>query len=610
MSLTLNQKLNSISTTTDKLQLNAQLVFNNSGAIVLPEGNTSAQDPNATSGLLYNTASSRLEQYYGNTWHKVGTVDGIADIDEFNFTGVLDQDFLQYNDAQQEFQAVRPSITLLNDVDISGITDTQMLQWDGSKFSPVDPLSIKVNGVSISTNAFELMFNGVGIGAEANAQGEVAFTFTQSIFANQDFSLPNPIPNESFIQWNSATTKFETVANSLNNLNDIDLTGVQDGDFLKWDGAASKVVPRSGGIDTDAVDEGSTNLYYTDARADARATTKIDEWADQTSISRFVDVDLTNIKQNDVIKWDVSSQRFRPASDEEGLQNIAGLGDVDITGIQVNDILKWGGNKFYPDAFSTDIVVEDSGATNLYFTQERSRLSISGTQTGGLGTFSYDQQTGAFSYAGVTQLEIRNLFSSAGDLAFNNATGEFSVTTYKTADFTTDYGTAIAATTFDTLSDVDMTGVTTGQVVKWDGSNFVPGDDIDTGEDNTASNVGTGTANTEGLFKQKAGVDLEFKSIFPGAGINLYDRGDYVEISNTIAEYQEVGEANTGSNITDNFGDIGVFYGKTGVDLRFKGIRPGEGIEIVDKGNAVEIVNSASTISVDDIIAYALVLGG
>ena len=155
-----------------------------------------------------------------------------------------------------------------------------------------------------------------------------------------------------------------------------------------------------------------------------------------------------------------------------------------------------------------------------------------------------------------------------------------------------------------------MTGVSTGQLVKWDGSNFVPGDDIDTGEDNTASNVGTGTANTEGLFKQKAGVDLEFKSIFPGAGINLYDRGDYVEISNTIAEYQEVGEANTGSNITDNFGDIGVFYGKTGVDLRFKGIRPGEGIEIVDKGNAVEIVNSASTISVDDIIAYALVLGG
>ena len=116
------------------------------------------------------------------------------------------------------------SIILLNDVDISGITNTQTLQWDGSKFSPVDPLKVKVNGVAVSDNAFELIFTGVGIGAQANAQGEVAFTFTQSIFANQDFNLPNPIPNESFIQWNSATTKFETVANSLNNLQDIDLT--------------------------------------------------------------------------------------------------------------------------------------------------------------------------------------------------------------------------------------------------------------------------------------------------------------------------------------------------------------------------------------------------
>ena len=610
MSLTLNHKLNSISTTTNTLKLNAQLVFNSSGAIVLPEGNTSAQDPNATSGLLYNTGSSRLEQYYGNTWHKVGTVDSIADIDEFNFTGVLDQDFLQYNDAQQEFQAVRPSLTLLNDVDISGITNTQTLQWDGSKFSPVDPLKVKVNGVAVSDNAFELIFTGVGIGAQANAQGEVAFTFTQSIFANQDFNLPNPIPNESFIQWNSATTKFETVANSLNNIQDVDLTGVQDGDFLKWDGTASKVVPRSGGIDTDAVDEGSTNLYYTDARADARAQTKIDTTLDTTSISRFVDVDLANIQQNDVIKWDVSTQRFRPASDEEGLQNIANLGDVDITGIQVNDILKWGGNKFYPSTFSTDIIEEETGATNLYFTQERARLSISGTQTGGLGTFSYDQQTGAFSYTGVTETAIKNLFSSAGDLAFNNSTGEFSVTTYKTADFTTDYNTAIAATNFTTLSDVDMSGVTSGQLVKWDGNNFVPGDDIDTGENNTASNVGTGTANTEGLFKQKSGVDLEFKAIFPGAGINLYDRGDYVEISNTIAEYTEVGEANTASNTLNVAGDVGIFANKTGVDLKFKGIRGGTGIDIVDNGEAVEIVNIASTISVDDIIAYALVLGG
>jgi hypothetical protein len=81
-------------------------------------------------------------------------------------------------------------------------------------------------------------------------------------------------------------------------------------------------------------------------------------------------------------------------------------------------------------------------------------------------------------------------------------------------------------------------------------------------------------------------------------------------ISNTIAEYTQVGEANTASNILNNAGDVGLFDSKTAVDLKFKGIRGGTGIELVDSGGAVEIVNIASTISVDDIIAYALVLGG
>jgi len=36
--------------------------------------------------------------------------------------------------------------------------------------------------------------------------------------------------------------------------------------------------------------------------------------------------------------------------------------------------------------------------------------------------------------------EIRSLFSAAGDLTYNSTTGEFSVTTYKTSDFNTDFG--------------------------------------------------------------------------------------------------------------------------------------------------------------------------
>lgn len=49
------------------------------------------------------------------------------------------------------------------------------------------------------------------------------------------------------------------------------------------------------------------------------------------------------------------------------------------------------------------------------------------------------------------------------------------------------------------------------------------------GQSNTASNVGTGV----GIFKQKTGVDLEFKSIAEGANITFTEQGDSIIISSS-----------------------------------------------------------------------------
>lgn len=116
--------------------------------------------------------------------------------------------------------------------------------------------------------------------------------------------------------------------------------------------------------------------------------------------------------------------------------------------------------------------------------------------------------------------------------------------------------------------------------------------DANAGEANTASNVGTG----EGLFKQKVGVDLEFKSLIAGSNITLSPTADSVVIT----------ALNPGGDITDgqNLGaGEAVFDSKLGPDLLFKTLVAGTNISLVSDAETITIsssdtgeVNTASNI--------------
>ncbi len=73
-------------------------------------------------------------------------------------------------------------------------------------------------------------------------------------------------------------------------------------------------------------------------------------------------------------------------------------------------------------------------------------------------------------------------------------------------------------------------GATNGQVLKWNtaSSTWLPANDTDTdtGEVNTASNIGGG----EELFSAKVGVDLQFRTLVAGDNVTITEVGDTLEI--------------------------------------------------------------------------------
>ncbi len=103
------------------------------------------------------------------------------------------------------------------------------------------------------------------------------------------------------------------------------------------------------------------------------------------------------------------------------------------------------------------------------------------------------------------------------------------------------------------------------------------------GESNTASNLGTG----EGVFSSKSGVDLRFKSLIAGTNVSLSSTGNDI----TINSIGGSGEINTASNLGTG---ESVFKQKTGVNLEFKSLTAGAGIALTGNANDVQI---ASTIT-------------
>jgi len=98
------------------------------------------------------------------------------------------------------------------------------------------------------------------------------------------------------------------------------------------------------------------------------------------------------------------------------------------------------------------------------------------------------------------------------------------------------------------------------------------------GKVDNAANVGTGF----GWFKQKSGIDLQFKSVTAGSNIVITPSADEIQISATSSG----GEVNTASNLGTG---RNTFKQKIGVDLQFRSLTQGQGITLTENSDDISI---------------------
>ncbi len=247
---------------------------------------------------------------------------------------------LYFTNARADARVAAASINALADVDTTGIASGKILKYNGTNWVVADDATA----------------GGGGTNADTLGGQNLAYVLNYSNHSNTPTipSNTSQISESGNLYYTNARADARIAAASLSALSNVHTATPTDGQVLKWDNGNSRWAPAAdnGHSNTDSLSEGSSNLYFTNARADARITNALkdeDNMASnsathvpsQQSVKAYVDSSISGISTTSLntgaITYD-DNEILGTRSNENILITPAGTGSVVISKLETGSI--------------------------------------------------------------------------------------------------------------------------------------------------------------------------------------------------------------------------------------------------------------------------------
>ena len=218
-----------------------------------------------------------------------------------------------------------------------------------------------------------------------------------------------------------------------------------------------------------------------------------------TALGGLLDVDTTGAADGDSLVYNATNSQWEPqvvtSSGSGGSSTLDGLTDTNISSPVSGNLLRWNGNDWANASATTSIIVE---GTNLYYTDARVDARIAADTTKADANHTHDHND-------ITDFDTATnaLIAAHPDLGEDNVNADWNAVS---GDAQILNKPSIPAD-LDDLSNVSSTAPSTGEVLKWNGSEWAPATDLS----------GTGGGAVDSVNTQTGAVVLDADDIDDGS---------------------------------------------------------------------------------------------